>query len=1160
LLGTFQTTQGNTPLDGFVSNKVRALLAYLAVESNHPHQRRKLAALLWPEYPESTALSNLRYALSNLRKVIGDRSADLPLLEINPQIIQFNLNSNCWIDVSAFERYCTLAHQNPLDFQSLNKAAELYQGSFLEGFSVSDSVSFEEWVMLKREHFDRLAVQVFQLVASDYELAGDYHQAITFTERQLELDPWREEAQRRLMRCLSFTGQRSAALTQYEVCRQELAAELELEPEQETQKLYKQILKDKLTAPPVPPAFLRRLPSLPVEPSRFVCRQAALNRLHKALHLAMSGKGQLLLVTGTPGQGKTAMVQEFIRQALEGHPALAAAWGNSHAYFGSGDPYLPFREILEMLTGQVEHRWEAGSITQDHARRMWHTTVFSVPALVDEGPALIGTFIPGASLLQRASMVAYNDPSWLTRLRPLVENQAGGPPPSQEDLIQQYWRVLAAIARKVPLLLFLDDLQWADQSSLGLLFHFARELKNARILIIGAFRPIAESPSSSGGSPSLGAMVDELRMLHGDILINLDELEERSFIDAYLDLEPNQFDETFRSDLFRYTHCHPLFTVEMLYGMQERGDVIKNQQGEWMVSPSLNWDCLPPRVEAVIADRLRQLPQPLLDLLQTASIEGERFTAEVAAKVQGLDEQQVLMLLSTDLDRHYKLVQADSSRSVNGSRLSRYRFRHILFQKYLYSQLDVVERMRLHEQVGSTLEERNPGILEENAVQLAYHFEIAGIPLKAIHYLHLASQHATHLASFEDAIIHLNKALSLLESQPGTLDKDLLELDLLTSLNAPLMLARGYASPELGVVCSRAAQLLNSIPLKPELFPKYWAFLAAYYIIRAEYHKSLATVARGVRVAESAGDDLLIHVMHWVHGYNLLWLGELRGALSQLEKMIVFYDPIKHRDLHHFYGSDPGSVCRIWSSWTLWLLGYPEKALRYCQQAIDLGRTLGDPDSQVNAQLLTAFLRLLMRDPEGSNDLLQSCSFLLTQNSRPLFSADLEFLQGFYRVQKGELESGLTSISRGLEAHQAIGTRNTLSMLFTLQGQAFLRNGQVEQAAQVLQQAEDFIEDTDERFYQAETLGIKGEILLHQSASSMKEAEACFLQAMQVAQGQEAKTLELRAAMSLARLRQSQGQIAEGRQVLAPVYGWFTEGFETPDLLEARALLRELNL
>lgn len=1145
-------------MTGFKTNKVRALLAYLVVESDRPHQRHKLAALLWPDLPESTALSNLRYTLSNLRKVVGDRSVQPAYLKIEPQEIQFNPGSNCVIDVHVFETCCIKAQQNPLDFQSIQLATNLYPGSFLEGFSIPDSIAFEEWVVLKREHLDRLAIQVFHLLASDYELSGEYQQAITFSERQLEIDPWREEAHRRLMRCHYFSGHRSAALAQYEACREALATELSLEPELETQQLYKQIRGSKLTAPTSPPAFLRHTVYVPVERARFVSRQDTLERLHKSLNAAMAGKGQLSLVTGSPGQGKTAVVKEFMSQALEVHPALAAAWGNSQAYFGSGDPYLPFKEILEMLTGQVEHRWEAGSITQDHARRMWHLMTYSARALVLEGPALINTFVSGQPLLDRASLMAQNEISWFSQLRLLVENKSGGPPPSQEDLFQQYWRVLAAIARQVPLLLFLDDLQWADQSSLALFFHLSRELGNARILIIGAFRPVEERFSSSANSPSLTDMVNELRLLHGDILINLDELEERSFIDAYLDLEPNRFEESFRKDLFSYTHSHPLFTTEMLYGMQERGEVIKNQLGEWVVSPSLNWDCLPPRVEAAIAERLRQLPQPLLDLLKSASIEGERFTAEVLAKVQGIEEQKVLMLLSADLDRRYKLVQAESSRSVKGIRLSRYRFHHILFQRYLYNQLDVVERARLHERVGNTLEESYSSMLEENAVQLAYHFEIAGIPIKAIHYLHLAGQQATHLASFEEAILHLNKALFLLKSQPESVDRNLLELELLTSLNAPLMLTRGYASPDLGVVCSRSVQLLNNIPLKPELLP-ILCLLAAYYTMRAEYQKSLTLIRLGARVAKSSRDESLIHIINWVYGFNLIWLGELSTALSEFDKMIDFYDPLKHSELHHLYGSDPGIVCRIWSSWTLWLLGFPEKALIRCQQAIELGQKLGDPDSQILAQELTGFLQLLMREPDESNDLIQSCSVLLAQYVRPLFSADLEFMQGISQVQKKALETGLTNISRGLETLQAIGTRSMLSMRFTFHAEAFLRYGQMEQATRILQQAEDFIEETGERFYQAETLRVKGEMLLIQSPDNAEKAEACFKQAIQVAKHQEAKTLELRAAMSLARLWQGQGRIEEAHKMLAEVYTLFTEGFDTPDLKDAQALLEALN-
>lgn len=1157
LLGSFQVTRGKTLTTGFESNKVRALLAYLAVEADTPHQRRKLAALFWPEFPETTALSNLRYALSNLRTVIGDRSAHPPYLEISPQTIQFNANSRSTVDASIFERYCRQSRQNPLDFQNLNQAAELFRGKFLEGFSVPDSAAFEEWAMLRRESLNRMANGIFHLLANDHEIAGDYRQAISFVERQLELDPWRDEAHRQLMRCFYFSGQRNTALTHYETYHQMLAAELDLEPDPATQQLRQQIFEDKLPVPPASPVFLRHSTSSPAERPRFVSRQDPLNRLHKALEQAISGQGQLLLVTGSPGQGKTALIQEFIHQALEAHPELAAAWGNSRAYFGSGDPYLPFREILEMLTGQVEHLWEAGSITQDHARRMWRLMPGSARALALQGSTLIGTFLPGQPLLQRVSSVIQGEPDWLISLRSVIRQQGEGQPPAHDDLIQQYCRVLTAIAHETPLLLFLDDLQWADSSSLGLLFHLSHQLSKSRILIIGAFRPVEGTPRSNGDSPSLTAMLNEFRLLHGDILIDLDALCDRSFIDSYLDLEPNQFNEAFREELFQYTNSHPLFVTEMLHAMQERGDLIKDQSGAWVTSPTLNWDYLPPRVEAAIAERLRGLPQPFLDLLKTASVEGERFTAEVVAQVQGESERGVLNLLSGDLERRYQLIQADSSRSVNGRRISRYRFRHILFQKYLYSQLDAIECAQLHEQVGSALEQRFSIMLEEVAIQLAYHFRLAGLLPKAIHYYQLAGGQAIRLSSFEDAIIHFNTALSLLKSQPETLDRNVQELGLLMSLSMPLMVGRGYASPDLGIACNRIRQILNSIPLKPEMFPIIHA-LSAYYATCADYQKSLAVIKQGVHLAESSGDDLLIHIISWGQGFVLMGLGEFSEAASHLEKMVRFYNPREHHGLRDVYGADPGVSSLTWYSWTLWLLGYPGKALVRCREAIDLGQLLGDPDLQLFSQILAAFLHLLMRDPEGARDLMQSCSSLLKQHPLPLYSADLEFLQGLYQAYGEEPEGGLENMSRSIESYQAIGTRFMLSMRFALQAEVLLRTGHEDQASELLEQAEKFIEETGELFYKAEVLRLKGDVILRQFPNRPEKAEACFFKALEVAGRQKSRTFELRAAMSLARLQQKQGCLEEAHRVLAEVYDWFTEGFDSPDLKEARALLETL--
>jgi DNA-binding SARP family transcriptional activator len=1158
MLGSFQVSRADAPLTGFESNKVRALLAYLAVEVDRPHQRRKLAALLWPEFRESTALSNLRYALSNLRQVIGDRTATPAYLEIDPQEIRFISLSSSMIDVHIFERCCILSQQNPLDFQNTHKAADLFKGNFLDGFSIPDSSAFEEWLILKREHFDRLAVQVFHRLASDYELSGEHQQAISICERQLEIDPWREETHRQLMRCLYLSGQRNAALAQYETFRKDLADELSVEPEKETRELYRQIYEEKISAAPILPSFLRHSAPSHEARSRFVSRQVPLNRLQQALKQAMSGQGKLMLVTGGPGQGKTALVQEFMRLALQEYPILAAAWGNSRAYFGSGDPYLPFREILEILTGQVEHLWEAGSITQEHALRMWRLAAYSARALVQEGPALIGTFIDGQTLLKQASLVSKNDAAWLSNLQSLVERQSSKPPTPQADLFQQYGRVLAALSHRVPLLLFVDDLQWADQSSLALLFHLSRELNGARILIIGALRPVEEMPLSNTEHQTLATMVNELRLLHGDILINLDELEERRFIDAYLDLEPNRLDETFRQDLFHFTHGHPLFTVEMLYGMQQQRDLVKNPQGEWVVSPALSWDKLPAKVEAVIAERLSRLPQSLLALLQIASIEGERFTAEVAAKVRGADEQQVLMQLSSELDRQYMLVQADSTRRVNGIRISRYRFRHILFQRYLYSQLNLVERAQLHERVGRTMEDYYSSMLDEIAIQLAFHFEAASSPLKAIQYLHLAGQYATHLSSFEDAITHLSKALALLELQPGSNNKDLLELELLQSINAPLMLARGYASPELGIVCNRMVELLNHLPINPNMVIMIHQ-IGSYYIMRAEYSKWRTLIPLVRQITESSGDEFNHHYSDFGTGFSVLWLGELITALPLFEQMINFYDQSKHGQIHKIIGSDPAIVSLCWGSWTLWLLGYPQRAIAYSQQAVDLGFALNDPACQATSQVLAIILRVLMKDTTGVTDLIKSCSSVLALHPMPLHSSDLEFILGYYMVLSGEVELGLSTMIKGSEAYREIGTRNALSMHLTLLADAHLRNAQGGEAAIFIKQAEEFIEETGEKFFQAETLRVKGEMRLIQSPANVDEAESLFCQALQVAHAQEAKTLELRAAMSLARLRQSQGRVAEARQTLEDVYNWFTEGFNTPDLKEARMLLDNLS-
>jgi DNA-binding SARP family transcriptional activator len=244
LLGPFQATLDGEPVTGFESDKVRALLAYLAVEADRPHSRDKLAGLLWPEWSDRDARNNLRYALSNLRQVIKDRSrskdceATPPFLHISRQSIQFNDASDARIDVVTVDRLLKAPQPTVQDWE---EAVDLYRGEFLEGFSIGDSVPFEEWVLFKREQLSRKILSTLRHLAATYEERGEYSRALPYAWRQVELEPWQEQAHRQVMRLLALNDQRGAALAQYEACRKALAEELDVEPAQETTRLYKQV-------------------------------------------------------------------------------------------------------------------------------------------------------------------------------------------------------------------------------------------------------------------------------------------------------------------------------------------------------------------------------------------------------------------------------------------------------------------------------------------------------------------------------------------------------------------------------------------------------------------------------------------------------------------------------------------------------------------------------------------------------------------------------------------------------------------------------------------------------------------------------------------------------------------------------------------------------
>ncbi|MCI0580983.1 MAG: ABC transporter substrate-binding protein, partial [Chloroflexi bacterium] len=517
-----------------------------------------------------------------------------------------------------------------------------------------------------------------------------------------------------------------------------------------------------VVAAPIPAFFEATAPERTGgEWSRFVGREPELERLAEHLAAALAGNGQIIFVTGEAGRGKTALLAEFARRAQAAQPELIVACGYCNAYAGVGDPYLPFRDVMEMLTGDVESRWAAGVITREQARRLWVSAPLAVKILLEAGPDLIDLLVSANTLRQQG------------RLQPLVT-----PPEKQTDhleqrqVFEQVTRALQALARHKPLLLLLDDLQWADATSINLLFHLGRRLPGSRILIAGAYRPSEVALGRPGPEPehrrqhALEPVIYEFGRQFGDIQIDLGRLEPvegRKLMDALLDREPNHLSESFRVALFWRTKGHPLFTVELVRAMQERGDLVQDEAGYWLEGGALNWETLPARVEAVIEQRIGRLDDSLRDVLSVASVEGEVFCAQVLSRVQQADERQMLRQLSRDLVQHHRLIREHGELTIGRQRLSRYRFGHVLFQQYLYNRLSPGERRLLHSEIGRTLETLCVESLEPVTLLLARHFAEAGEGEKAVHYLLQAGDRARRLYAHEEAISHYQRALVFLQ-------------------------------------------------------------------------------------------------------------------------------------------------------------------------------------------------------------------------------------------------------------------------------------------------------------------------------------------------------------------------------------------------------------
>lgn len=1197
LLGPLQIVQDGEPVSGFKSGKVRALLAFLAVEANRPHRRETLSGLLWPDFSDRDALANLRQALYNLRCCLGDQEAAVPVLLVTRETLRFNPAADALVDVATFGRSLANLQEPVADVGPLRQALELYRGPFLEGFSIPDCPAFQEWNLLQRERFGRLMRRGLQALASHYERVGDYGPAEEALRRQLALEPWDERAHQRLMRILALAGQRPAALLHFEVCRRQLEEELGVGPSAETMALVEAIRQGK--GPDQIPPALAGQPTLPTaEPAsrkqrlegHLLCvgRDGELAWLDTHLKQALAGGGQAVFVTGEAGAGKSTLIETFGQRAVDAYPELLVANAAGSAVGGLGDPYHLLREILSILTGDIEARRAAGAFSRVQAQRLWTAVPAAVQALVEEGPDLVGRLVPGQALVTRleAFVPGARGSPWFGRLLELVA--AGASEPAglrQVDLFEQSSRVLRAIARRAPLLLLLDDLQWADDGSIGLLFHLGRELPASRILVVGAYRASDLRLSRAAGPQRrhpLAAVVHEFGRQEGAIRLDLDRCDGRAFVTALLDSEPNRLDEAFRRSLFAQTEGNPLFTVELLRDLAAQGDLSLDDAGFWVAGPALDWDRLPSRTESVIAEQIDRLPSEWQSLLAAASVQGHSFVAEVVAMVAGFDQETVVGLLSGPLTRDSRLVRPHSVRRLGQRQLSVYRFRHFLFGQYLYSRLDDIERSNLHARTGDALEALYSAAGDRAAVaaRLAHHFIAAGMVDKAVDYLSQAGRQAYLLSANEEAIAFFERSRALIaeeraaagrppaadepvwrsqagqDSAPQELARQELarqELALLLALAAPLRSARGYATPELGRIYARAAELAEELGDQPRLFAAL-LLRHTFHYARAEYGACLDLDQRLAALAGQSPDQLAQAALaKGVVGYPL---GQFQEAATALRRTRELEAHREEGPLVAPLSQNLALVSQIHEAPLLWFLGYPQQALLRIQEALALTQALNHAHSLAYTWSMGSCpVHFLRREAGQLLEQARHLQRLAAENGFVLFEAIGQFYEGWATVNLGHQKDGQQRMRRAWEAIHGTGQRMGTTMWLAALAEV---HDDPDETFALAAQGLAFARETGERYYQAELHRLQGEGLVRRG-DDPAQAEGHFLQALRVARLHRSPSLILRACLSLARLYQAQDRPDEARYLLRPAYESFAEGFGTADLEEARALLESLS-
>jgi class 3 adenylate cyclase/tetratricopeptide (TPR) repeat protein len=836
-----------------------------------------------------------------------------------------------------------------------------------------------------------------------------------------------------------------------------------------------------------------------------VGRRTELALLQQRWRDACEGEGQVVYISGVPGIGKSRLVHELEQ------------WIGAEDHFSLRFQCLP-HHTQSALFPVIQQIQRLAKVAPEDAAEVRLEKLRALLALTTDRVDKALPFI--AELLSIPTEPRYAPPG-LTALQVKVQTLF-----ALVDL-------LLDLATRRPVFCLVEDAQWIDPSTQELLDLLMDRIGRARLLLVVTHRP--ETQTRVGAHSNVSAL-------------NLSRLRRSDVAEmAQLALREHAVSTGMLQRVIDESDSIPLFIEELARGIVE--SALPERVADEARPPAASWS-VPEALRDSLMARLDRAPQAR-SVAQIAAVVGREFSYELLLRISSLDRAELDLALA-------HLQRSEILRLIDSDPTARYAFKHALLRDTAYESLLKSSRRELHAAVARALEEESPDIVAAQPELLAYHYGLAGDAGSALRFWMLGGERARSRSANHEAAGQFQKALECLAALPETAARGRTELEIQLALGLCFIALRGYSSDDTRNAFERAGTLSAQLG-EPQKEIQALFGLWGHYWMRARHDRAIELAETLLVRAELLRDPVAVVVGHRAIGSTLFTRGDFLRAQEHLERAISLAGQTDAAGLSMAYAVDPRIAAQLVLAWDLWILGYPARALDSVLQALDLAVQRADPYSVAFAYYVTSAVRLLRGEGAAALEHAERSLALSSEHRIGLYALYSRFGRGCALAQTGQGEQALAEIRKGIED----AVRSQLGYLrgFMLGWQATVQaaTGDPDSALATIDDAFKHIDDVAGRAWEAELLRLRGDLLLAARPDAAAEAERCYRDAITVAQGQRARSLELRAATALARLLRGKGRGAEARRVLAPVHDWFSEGFDTADLREAKALLDELN-